>query len=155
MQQSNEIVTFSPCASSSVNPGTAKALRKSTWDPIDGNEHMLVAEEVSFFRLARPSRMPVCLPAESLRGEGSPVPPPLLHSVRVRGTMDRRDSNGCAADGCLLGVGTPATVLVTVAGGVVRGQFSFAPRDLATAGRHGRRVNHLILLRLPSFPRFP
>ena len=69
--------------------------------------------------------------------------------------MDRRDSNGCAADGCLLGVGTPATVLVTVAGGVVRGQFSFAPRDLATAGRHGRRVNHLILLRLPSFPRFP
>jgi len=42
-----------------------------------------------------------------------------LHSVRVRGTLDRRDSNGGAADGCLLGVGTPATVLVTVTRGVV------------------------------------
>jgi len=87
MQQSNEIVTFSPCASSSVHPGTAKALRKSTWDPIDGNEHMLVAEVVSFFRLARPSRMPVCLPAESLRGEGSPVPPPLA-AFRARAWDD-------------------------------------------------------------------
>jgi hypothetical protein len=78
MQQSKEIVTFSPSASSSVHPVTAKALRKSNLGTDRGQRaHGLVAEVVSFFRLAKPSRMPVCLPAESLRGEGSPVPLPL------------------------------------------------------------------------------